>query len=396
MTGLGKMIAGIFPKKAATKVIEEVAVAVKKEVPQVKKYLTPSQTMAFASKPLKRDGFYKIADGVYDVNNQVAHLKSINAPESLIAHAKKKYPVSLDTKAGVLKQYTPELKNRIADKHNEAQIKKLIKNAQKAEENKRKILHSFEHNYIEFEKTGITNPDEIMGLIKTGKYAQKPLFEALVKTGNATHAGQIMPEISTITADLTKAAEHTSERSDLKFALANRIKTVALIGDDNQQAELIKKLTTELGANHDIDVVKGIFKGIGDIGAHSPKDTKYSEILLDQLFTPRNKSVYEHLANFDGQFHIITKGLIDNPENQTILVAAYKSAKTPMQKQILLNEILKSEKMTNTAIYSATEFYKIAEEKAFKAEILSEIKAKKFDSLTTHYQNCLNSKLNIN
>ena len=249
---------------------------------------------------------------------------------------------------------------------------------------------------MKFSETGITNPDEIMKLITSGKYdrGENEMLETLCKTGNAKHAEQIMPDIEQLTYKIPKETEDF-RRSDLRWNLAAKIKTVGLIGDEKQQAELIKNLKIELKGNHDKDVVGGIFKGLGDIGTHQPDNKKYAKILLEQLETTNKKKVYEYLSSFNGQYKTLLNGLLENPKNSDILIAAYKGAKTTAQKNTLLNEILASEELTNTAICSSSKIYTNKEHKAFKADILSEIMTKKFDTLTIFQQSCLKDDLKI-
>jgi len=360
--------------KAITTVATEV---LEKEVPKTIKYLKPSETLAFATKPLANDAFCKIA-------NKNSRL------------------VILDTEAGKatgnLKQYSDEVLDRLTDKREYSQIEKSIRerNAKELEQKTANALNHFKMGYMKFSETGITNPDEIMKLITSGKYdrGENEMLETLCKTGNAKHAEQIMPDIEQLTYKIPKETEDF-RRSDLRWNLAAKIKTVGLIGDEKQQAELIKNLKIELKGNHDKDVVGGIFKGLGDIGTHQPDNKKYAKILLEQLETTNKKKVYEYLSSFNGQYKTLLNGLLENPKNSDILIAAYKGAKTTAQKNTLLNEILASEELTNTAICSSSKIYTNKEHKAFKADILSEIMTKKFDTLTIFQQSCLKDDLKI-
>ena len=395
MTGIVSLIKSIFPKKAQVKTTEEVAINIAKQIPRVKKYLKPSETLAFSQKTLKRDGFYKIADQIYKTDRMVADLKSVSAPEALIKHTKAQYPLKLENFS--LKWNTQKLENRITSKRNDAQIEKLLKNKVKLEKEHEHTLNMLKNRVISFEDTKITDADEILQLIKSGKYpeSEDKMIEKLATTGNASHAKEIFPQINELTYKLGKASENGMERSNLKYSIATRIKTVGLIGDENTQTELISQLTTILKSSHDKDVTQAIFRGLGNIGKSSPNNGKYSEILLDELFTHNKKAVYEHLANFDGQFHIVAKAMIENPTDRDLLVSAYRSVRSANQKQIFAKEVLNSEELTFSAICSSSKLVNIDEHKSFIADVLSEIKAHKFDTLTAFERSNLNDTLGL-
>ncbi len=376
-------IRNLFSRKAAKNVVKEV-------VPEVKKitnYMKPGESI-LGTKPVKISG--DLLEDIYQNNVRIEKLKDANAPNNLIDIAKSKFPLKYLPEKSVPVSYIKNSPRRM-EKHNEIKIQNLLKNHEEEMAKRNQILNRLKVEYpsVNFVDAKITNPDEILELLKSNNFrvnVQTQMIDELAKTGNESHAKELLSGIDNVIRKISDDAKMESipiSIYDNSSNLGARLKAINKIGNEAQQMEVINKLRLELIANQNPKFVNKIYSAIGDLGKVAPDNSKYSEILLDQLFSENSKKVYPHLANFNGQFHIITKGMIENPESTEILAAAYKSAKTSSQKQILLREILGSETLTDTAIRSTTDFYDINTKKGFVADVLSEIKNQKQASLTS-------------
>lgn len=384
-------------KKAVTKVVESLAENSAPEVKKVFNYMKPKESL-IGLKHYDLNFKRNLREDIYQNNNLVKDLKEASAPDKIIAHARSKFPLKYDKSSSVPEVYAKN-SDRIVKKHNESEIQKLLKKQNEDRIKSEQVLNSLkrDNSNFSFADAKINNPDEILSLMKSKDYCtgiETQMIEELAKTGNESHAQEIISGVDNVIGRIAKGAKEESMQMSIyadSSNLAARLKAICKIGNENQNAEIIDKLKLELSANQNRNFAEKVYSAIGRVGKEEPNNTKYAEILLDQLFSKNAKSVYPELANFEGQFHILTKGMMENPDNTKILAAAYRSAKTPVQKQILLREILGSETLTDTAIRSTTEFYDINTNKRFVADVLSEITNKKQASLTSWQSGYLKS-----
>ena len=370
-------------------VTKEVTKVIEKEVPVLLNSIKPSETVAFGlPKQPDRDYFLKLITAVDEQVNLVHKLKKTGASEDLIKHAEDKIPLKYEKGMSLPEQYqNPDLKKIIESKREklkDMQIAEFLENKQLLDERRNILLRDMKLRSIDFSQTGITNPDEILTLINSGEYGlidECSMFKALSQAGKPIHAEKLLPEIDKLF--ISTAEDAKKNIIGIGESLSNRIMTIGLIGDEKQKASLIAELKRELIVNGNKAVTEAIFRGIGRIGENQPENTKFAEILLNNTLNSNYKLAYEYLSNFNNTFYVITHGMIQNPKSTTILASAYKSAKTPEQKEILLNKILSIPELQETAIRSTTNFYTRELRKNYTQDILSKLaESNSFEALS--------------
>lgn len=395
---IGVNLEKIFGGKKVSVATNALTTVVEKEIPKVVNGVKPSETIAFGlPKQLDKDYLFKLREDLYEHNNLINKLKLEGAPKELIEHVKTKSPLKYAPNASLSEQYSnPAFRNFLNGKVKDRQIQEFLKNKELKILERKDLLEKMERGHIDFSKTKITNPDEILELITSGKYIrnEREMFEMLSKTGTPAHAEKLLSEVEVL---LPKTAEDAKNITlGVEKSLSNRVFTIGLIGNEKQKADLIAKLQRELRINKNREVTNEIFNGIGRIGKSQPENSKFAEILLNNTFGANQELAYKQLSNFNNQFYIITHGMKQNPESTKVLASAYISARTFEQKEILLNTILASQKLKETAIRSTTEFPTFAVLKDYKADILSKLTEKNsFNTLSDWAKSTLERHLNI-
>lgn len=375
---------------AATEVIENGAKSVEKKLAtEIKTFVKPQDTLAFSQKPQNNKYFYELKEDIYQVNNKITKLTDANAPERLIKTAKTEYKLSFDANSK-LNQYSEKAKAILTKKRVKAETEKFLQKLERQNKIHQEQIARLKYMPESFEQIKFEDPNEVLKLVQSGdfKYSEHNLLNRLGEIGKPEHAEKLFSEINPLVETLSNSKDNYVEVAN---SLANRIKVINSIGDKTQKAKLFNEINVTLGGTNNKQVTNAIFRGIGKIGETNPTPNEYTNVLLNHLFSDKEKLVYEHLANFDGQFHTIANGTIKHSGDKDILKAAYKSAKAPEQKQILQNLILKNDDLTATAIKVTPDT--VGDYKLYKADILKPIYDNKFDSLTIFNKGLLSKAL---
>lgn len=369
---LTKILGNVFTSKSAevaVKAVEKESTVLSKEMPKIVEGLSPSQTLAFGAPNLPTDSprhyFCDLLTDAFEKSNNIDTLKAANSPKYLIQHAYNKLPIKVLPQNAIPKAFTlPKVQEKIKD----TQIKMLLEKIERAQREKNEVLKRLEHDFshTKFADAKISDPDEILELINSGKYGNHEIdmLKALSKTGTPEHAEKLLDQLG----DVPVAINDKFCGDPYSF----RIATIAAIGNDAQKASLASRLDKSLTTDHSKHLKKAIFNGVSQVGKNNPKDEHFLNLLLKQTNNSHNRALaYEHLSNFEDQFDVIHKGLMQFPESKEILISAYRAAKSPEQKELLLKSIVENPGLRDTAIDSSASIFENDLAENYKYDIIS-------------------------
>lgn len=387
----GKGVKKVAP--AVTEVIENGAKNIETKVAtEIKTFVRPQDTLAFSQKRQGSKYFYELKNDIYEVNNKISALTEAKAPERIIKAVQKEYKLSVDSKKTPI-QYSEKAKSLLEQKRIKIETEKFLQAQEKQIQQHQQQISRLKIMPESFNTIKFEDPDEVLKLIQSGefKYSEHNLIGRLGEIGKPEHAEKLFPEMKSLVEALGDTAKGNHNDFQAAYKLADRINVINSIGNKAQKEKLFNEINIILNGTKNKQITNAVFNGIGEIGKTNPTPNEYTNVLLNHLFSDKEKMVYEHLANFNGQFHTIANGALKNPENKQILKAAYKSAKTPEQKQILQNLILKNDDLTKTAICTTPDITN--DNELYKGEILKAIYDNKFETLSNHHKDLLSKAL---